>query len=224
VPDVPLEVFRKLLEHLYPDTDAIPSKIALPLFSAADRFGVERLRQLCIARIQADMDVDSACTILSVAAEHHATHLKEDAVQFIVSKMLQFHPPALLSSSSFIRAPVSPPPTHTPTRGLATCPSHTCHLLPAPLSAARSRWRTFSNPQPALIRIFSQILTFTPHARSLTLVRCTSGRASRSSTAICCTRSTPPSPRACVDLHRTRVAVLAIAAPPYPRAERFAVT
>jgi len=91
VPDVPLEVFRKLLEHLYTDTDAIPSEIALPLFSAADRFGVERLRQLCIARIQADMDVDSACTILSVAAEHHATHLKEDVVQFIVAHFGEMH-------------------------------------------------------------------------------------------------------------------------------------
>jgi len=89
--DVEVEVFRKLLEHLYTDTDIVPSEIALELFSAADRFGVERLRQLCAARVEADMSVNSVCNILTVADQHNATYLKEECVQFIVARFSEVH-------------------------------------------------------------------------------------------------------------------------------------
>ena len=81
---VELEVFRKLLEHLYTDTDDVPSAISLQLFSAADRFGVDRLRQLCVSRVEADMDVGSVCSILTVADRHNAAQLTDECVNFIV--------------------------------------------------------------------------------------------------------------------------------------------
>jgi len=91
VPDVEVDVFRKLLEHLYTDTNDIPKDIALRLFSAADRFGVDRLRQLCVARVESVMDVETVSKILTVADQHNASHLKDDCVQFIVNHFAEVH-------------------------------------------------------------------------------------------------------------------------------------
>ena len=88
---IPAPCTGKLLEHLYTDTDAVPSEIALPLFSAADRFGVDRLKQLCVARVEADMCVSTVCSILTVADRHNAAYLKEECVNFIVSRFADVH-------------------------------------------------------------------------------------------------------------------------------------
>ncbi|KAL1500249.1 hypothetical protein AB1Y20_012917 [Prymnesium parvum] len=91
VPDVELEVFRKLLEHLYTDTEEIPQEIALPLFAAADRFGVERLRRLCALRVETIMRVDTVCSIFTVADQHGDECLKVECVRFIVSNFAEVH-------------------------------------------------------------------------------------------------------------------------------------
>ena len=41
---VAAEVFVALLDHLYTDSTEVAAEMALPLFAAADRFGVERLK------------------------------------------------------------------------------------------------------------------------------------------------------------------------------------
>jgi len=85
------EVFEKLLEHIYTDTDDIPSALALDLFTAAAYFQLERLKQMCLTRVESEMSVETVCHILSVAEQHSAPRLKEEAVKFIVAHFRQVH-------------------------------------------------------------------------------------------------------------------------------------
>ena len=47
IPDVEVEVFRKVLDHLYTDSGDVPPSLALKLFTAAAFFQIERLKELC---------------------------------------------------------------------------------------------------------------------------------------------------------------------------------
>jgi hypothetical protein len=67
IDDAELRVFMAMLEHLYTDTVEIPSDIALALMCTADRFGVERLKALCAAKLEAELSPATACAVLVVA-------------------------------------------------------------------------------------------------------------------------------------------------------------
>ena len=77
IDDAELRVFMAMLEHLYTDTIEIPSDIALPLLCTADRFGVERLKALCAAKLEAELSPATACAVLVVADRHSAADLRE---------------------------------------------------------------------------------------------------------------------------------------------------
>ena len=79
------EVFLALLDHLYTDAVDISAELALPLLAAADFLGVEHLKHICTARIEAELSVISVCRALTVADSHHAEGLKDTCVDFIVA-------------------------------------------------------------------------------------------------------------------------------------------
>jgi len=91
ISDVPHAVFMLILEHLYTDMVEIPSTAALSLFAAADRFGVDRLKQLCAAKIEAELSICNVCAALTVADQHNAADLLEAAVSFIVTHFADVH-------------------------------------------------------------------------------------------------------------------------------------
>lgn len=64
--DIPYPVFMALLEYLYTDAAELPSNLALPLFAAADFLGVEHLKSLCVARIEAELSIENVCSALTV--------------------------------------------------------------------------------------------------------------------------------------------------------------
>lgn len=94
--DIPYPVFMALLEYLYTDSAEVPSNLALPLFAAADFLGVEHLKSLCVARIEAELSIENVCSALTVADKHLAANLKATCIAFIVE-----HFQAVLNTQSF---------------------------------------------------------------------------------------------------------------------------
>ena len=88
---VPAEVFVALLDHLYTDSTEVAAEMALPLFAAADRFGVERLKLHCASRLESGLSIEDACAVLSAADRHQAHELREQCVAFIVSHFREVH-------------------------------------------------------------------------------------------------------------------------------------
>ena len=64
--DIQYPVFMALIDYLYTDSDEFPSNLALPLFAAADFLGVDHLKSLCVARVEADLSVENVCSALTV--------------------------------------------------------------------------------------------------------------------------------------------------------------
>ena len=65
--------------------------MALPLFAAADRFGVERLKLHCASKLEAGLNVEDACAVLTAADRHQAPDLREHCVGFIVTHFREVH-------------------------------------------------------------------------------------------------------------------------------------
>lgn len=62
-----------------------------PLLAAADFLGVEHLKLVCVATIEADLSIHSVCRALTVADEHDAAMLKDTCVNFIVTHFSAVH-------------------------------------------------------------------------------------------------------------------------------------
>lgn len=52
------------------------------LLAAADRFGLERLKQLCEAKLCEEVNVDTVATTLSLADQHRCSQLKAICLKF----------------------------------------------------------------------------------------------------------------------------------------------
>jgi len=91
IEDVSGDVFMILLEHLYTDAVEVPLGLSLPVFAAADRFGVDRLKQLCSARIEAELSINNVCSVLTVADQHNASELLEASVSYVVTHFADVH-------------------------------------------------------------------------------------------------------------------------------------
>lgn len=86
-----LPVFSAVLDHLYTDSVDVPPELALPLFSAANFFQIDRLKSLCAARIEADLAISNCCHALTIADQHCAAELKEVCISFIVTAFKAVH-------------------------------------------------------------------------------------------------------------------------------------
>ncbi len=72
IPDVKRTVFLLLLEYLYTDHVYITVDTAMDLFQVADRFAIDRLKELCEEKMWSAIGVDTAAQILLTADQHHA--------------------------------------------------------------------------------------------------------------------------------------------------------
>ncbi|CAL5029904.1 unnamed protein product [Urochloa decumbens] len=91
--DMEPTIFEALLHFVY--TDSLPdvcyaadsSNVAMQhLLVAADRYGLDRLRLMCEAKLCQDIDVQTVATTIVLAEQHHCTQLKDACLGFIASR------------------------------------------------------------------------------------------------------------------------------------------
>jgi hypothetical protein len=83
VEDVRYEVFLLFLEFVYSDSAPITLDVAMDLFQAADRFGMERLKKQCEDVMNDAISIETAAHILLAADMHRADVLRERCMRFI---------------------------------------------------------------------------------------------------------------------------------------------
>ncbi|GAQ90731.1 BTB/POZ/MATH-domains containing protein [Klebsormidium nitens] len=99
IDDVQAPIFRALLHFIY--TDALPDSetsssssssssstiMAQHLLAAADRYGLDRLRLICEAKLCEGVSVDTVATTLALAEQHHAAQLKKVCLQYAAQNL-----------------------------------------------------------------------------------------------------------------------------------------
>ena len=85
IPDVRRSIFVALLEYLYTDAVDVPLDIAMELFEAADKFGVERLKKICESKMLSSISVENAAGIFLASDQYHASSLREKCLAFVVN-------------------------------------------------------------------------------------------------------------------------------------------
>ncbi|GFP81730.1 BTB/POZ and math domain-containing protein 3 [Phtheirospermum japonicum] len=96
--DVEPSIFKALLQFIYSDelpsfhetscSTYTPSAIMMQhLLAAADRFGLDRLKQLCEAKLCEVVSADTVATTLSLAEQHHCTQLKAICLKFAATNL-----------------------------------------------------------------------------------------------------------------------------------------
>ncbi|KAF8392488.1 hypothetical protein HHK36_022830 [Tetracentron sinense] len=97
IEDMEAPVFKALLHFIY--WDALPDMqeltglnskwaftlMAQHLLAAADRYGLERLRLLCEAKLCEDVAINTVATTLTLAEQHHCFQLKAVCLKFVAS-------------------------------------------------------------------------------------------------------------------------------------------
>ncbi|KQJ86385.1 hypothetical protein BRADI_4g05091v3 [Brachypodium distachyon] len=86
IKDMDAAVFKALLHFIYADDDTVPESavMAQHLLAAADRYGLDRLKAICEAKLCADIEVETAVATLALAEQHGCGQLKDRCVEFIV--------------------------------------------------------------------------------------------------------------------------------------------
>jgi hypothetical protein len=77
VDGVRYEIFLALLEYLYTDALDFAPECALELLTAADRYGLDRLKRECVNSVEACLRTCTVCHVLTVADQHLAEDLRE---------------------------------------------------------------------------------------------------------------------------------------------------
>ncbi|GER34946.1 BTB/POZ and MATH domain-containing protein 3 [Striga asiatica] len=96
--DVEPSIFKALLQFIYSDefpnfheitsSASAPSAILMQhLLAAADRFGLDRLKQLCEVKLCEEVCADTVATTLSLAEQHHCMQLKAICLKFAATNL-----------------------------------------------------------------------------------------------------------------------------------------
>ena len=89
VDDIEPVVFRQMLQYLY--TGNLGPKMSIEsLFIAADKYQVDKLKDLCSSFLFDDIKVENAVSHLVLAYLHSDEWLQEDCIEFIVNKKQEF--------------------------------------------------------------------------------------------------------------------------------------
>lgn len=82
--EVGYEAFSSLLEFLYSDHCDVTLSNAMEIFQAADRFGMERLKNICECALVTSITVTTACEMALAADVHQGHILRSASMSFIV--------------------------------------------------------------------------------------------------------------------------------------------
>ncbi|XP_076919379.1 BTB/POZ and MATH domain-containing protein 3-like [Bidens hawaiensis] len=92
--DIEPSIFKAMLYFIYSDTlldsqklmgsmsKSTSTNMIQHLLAAADRFGLDRLKQLCEAKLCGEVNVDTVATTLSLADQHRCSQLKTICLKF----------------------------------------------------------------------------------------------------------------------------------------------
>ncbi|KAL3531381.1 hypothetical protein ACH5RR_010703 [Cinchona calisaya] len=95
VEDIEAPVFKALLHFIYwdslPDMEELTglnskgasTLMAQHLLAAADRYGLDRLRLICEAKLCEDVAINTVATTLALAEQHHCFQLKSVCLKFV---------------------------------------------------------------------------------------------------------------------------------------------
>ncbi|CAM0909314.1 unnamed protein product [Alopecurus aequalis] len=92
IEDMEAGVFKMLLHFIY--TDAVPelekeqessTLMAQHMLADADRYGLDRLKLICEAKLSRGVTVSTVATTLALAEQHNCSQLKDKCVEFILS-------------------------------------------------------------------------------------------------------------------------------------------
>jgi len=79
------QAFLEFLRFIYADECNVPnSQIAAELISAAEFYGLSRLKSLMELLLSRAIDIENACLILEIAHRYNADQLKQLAFEFII--------------------------------------------------------------------------------------------------------------------------------------------
>jgi len=84
IKDVRHDVFCALLQYLYTDRQDVSLDMAMELFVCADRFGVERLKNMCENKMLSSIDIENVSDYFCASQSHNAISLNERCLDFIV--------------------------------------------------------------------------------------------------------------------------------------------
>ncbi|OEL30133.1 BTB/POZ and MATH domain-containing protein 1 [Dichanthelium oligosanthes] len=111
IKDMEMEVFRAMLHFIY--TDTIPeldqkseqvTLMAQHLLEAADRYGLERLKRICVEKLFTDISVDTVATTLVLAELHGCSELKSRCMKFILATPENLHAVAATEGHKHLEA------------------------------------------------------------------------------------------------------------------------
>eukprot|EP00249_Psilotum_nudum_P017133 c26177_g4_i1 orf=1-825(+) len=99
IEDMEALVFKTMLHFIYKDTLpddndlsesaslSASAMMAQHLLAAADRYGLDRLRLLCEARLCEEISIDTVATTLALAEQHHSSQLKAVCLKFAAANL-----------------------------------------------------------------------------------------------------------------------------------------
>lgn len=97
--DIEPSIFKAMLMFIYsdtlPDSEELSSSMSTctstnmiqHLLAAADRFGLDRLKQLCEAKLCEEVNADTVATTLSLADQHRCSQLKAICLKFAAANL-----------------------------------------------------------------------------------------------------------------------------------------
>lgn len=95
IKDMEVEVFRAMLRFVY--TDTVPeldllngeqaTAMAQHLLEAADRYGLNRLKRICVEKVCTTINVDTVATTLALAEQHGCSKLKARCMKFALDNI-----------------------------------------------------------------------------------------------------------------------------------------
>ncbi|TYZ58530.1 hypothetical protein PybrP1_012893 [[Pythium] brassicae (nom. inval.)] len=85
ITDVRRPIFLSFLEYLYSDYLDVSVDVAMELFVAADRYGVDRLKRICESRMLGSLCIENAAAILHAADLHNAAVLRDQCIAFMLN-------------------------------------------------------------------------------------------------------------------------------------------
>jgi leucine-zipper-like transcriptional regulator 1 len=102
LPDISYYVFLKVLEFLYTDSvGTVSLEVGIHLLIASEQFMLDRLKALCEDLIRRDISTETVVTILVASHRHHASGLKDIALEYILTNLSD---PVVMSGLSDLKA------------------------------------------------------------------------------------------------------------------------